>query len=80
VRVPAAPSDSWSSGQGYESFVGRLSRQVAPEFLAWLGVPPGARWLDVGSVRDRLPIGEDGSIHLSARAWAVRGSVPRLSG
>jgi SAM-dependent methyltransferase len=22
---------------------------VAAEFLAWLGVPPGARWLDVGS-------------------------------
>lgn len=43
------PSDSWSSGQGYESFVGRLSRQVAPQFLAWLSVPPGARWLDVGA-------------------------------
>ena len=42
-------SDSWASGQSYESFVGRLSRQVAPRFLAWLGVPPGARWLDVGS-------------------------------
>jgi len=49
VHLSASPSDSWSSGQGYESFVGRLSRQVAPEFLAWLEVPPGARWLDVGS-------------------------------
>jgi SAM-dependent methyltransferase len=49
VRVSARPSDSWSSGEGYESFVGRLSRQVAPQFLAWLGVPPGTRWLDVGS-------------------------------
>lgn len=45
----AGLSDSWSSGQGYEAFVGRLSRQVAPQFLAWLGVPPRARWLDVGS-------------------------------
>jgi SAM-dependent methyltransferase len=43
------PSDSWSSGQSYESFVGRLSRLVAPAFVAWLAVPPGARWLDVGS-------------------------------
>ena len=49
MHASAPPSDSWSSGQGYESFVGRLSRQVAPEFLAWLRVPPGARWLDVGS-------------------------------
>ena len=45
----APPSDSWASGQGYESFVGRLSRLVAPEFVTWLAVPPGARWLDVGS-------------------------------
>jgi len=43
------PSDSWTSGEGYESFVGGLSRQVAPEFVAWLAVPPGSRWLDVGS-------------------------------
>lgn len=43
------PSDSWASGQSYESFVGRLSRRVAPEFVAWLGIAPGARWLDVGS-------------------------------
>jgi SAM-dependent methyltransferase len=49
VTGSAGPSDSWASGQGYESFVGRLSREVAPEFLSWLGVPPGARWLDVGS-------------------------------
>ena len=42
-------SDSWASGHGYESFVGMWSRQVAPQFLAWLAVPPGARWLDVGS-------------------------------
>jgi ubiquinone/menaquinone biosynthesis C-methylase UbiE len=49
VSGAAPPSDSWSSGQGYEAFVGRLSREVAPEFVAWLGVPAGARWLDVGS-------------------------------
>jgi SAM-dependent methyltransferase len=49
VAGTITPPDSWASGQGYESFVGRLSRLVAPGFLAWLGVPPGARWLDVGS-------------------------------
>jgi ubiquinone/menaquinone biosynthesis C-methylase UbiE len=45
VRV----SDSWASGQSYESYVGRWSRLVSVEFLGWLAVPPGARWLDVGS-------------------------------
>ena len=40
--------DVWTYGEGYESYVGRWSRQVAHEFLTWLGVPPGGRWLDVG--------------------------------
>jgi SAM-dependent methyltransferase len=38
----------WSSGEGYERYVGRWSRVVAREFLDWLGVRPGASWLDVG--------------------------------
>lgn len=38
----------WASGAAYESYVGRWSRLVAREFLAWLAVPSGSRWLDVG--------------------------------
>lgn len=41
-------SDTWERGDPYEDYVGRWSRRVAPEFLAWLGIPAGARWLDVG--------------------------------
>ncbi len=41
-------SDTWESGNPYEQYVGRWSRQVAPLFLSWLNVPPGCRWLDVG--------------------------------
>jgi SAM-dependent methyltransferase len=40
--------DVWASGDAYEPYVGRWSRLVADEFLAWLAVPPGGRWLDVG--------------------------------
>lgn len=40
--------DVWASGAAYEPYVGRWSRLVARAFLAWLGVPPGRRWLDVG--------------------------------
>jgi SAM-dependent methyltransferase len=45
-RKPVA--DTWERGNPYERYVGRWSRRVAPEFLAWLGVPAGMRWLDVG--------------------------------
>jgi SAM-dependent methyltransferase len=38
----------WAAGEAYEPYVGRWSRRVAPEFLARLGAPSGARWLDVG--------------------------------
>ena len=41
-------SDVWASGAAYEPYVGRWSRLVAREFLAWLAVPARARWLDVG--------------------------------
>ena len=41
-------SDSWERGNPYERYVGRWSRQVAPLFLAWLNIPAGRRWLDVG--------------------------------
>jgi SAM-dependent methyltransferase len=39
---------SWDSGDAYESYVGRWSRLVAREFVRWLTVSPGSRWLDVG--------------------------------
>jgi len=41
-------SDTWERGDPYELYVGRWSRQVAPRFLSWLGIPPGRKWLDVG--------------------------------
>jgi SAM-dependent methyltransferase len=40
--------DTWERGDPYEQYVGRWSRQVAPQFLAWLDIPAGRRWLDVG--------------------------------
>jgi ubiquinone/menaquinone biosynthesis C-methylase UbiE len=40
--------DSWSGADAYDGFIGRWSRLVAREFLAWLDVPPRGDWLDVG--------------------------------
>jgi SAM-dependent methyltransferase len=40
--------DTWAAGAAYEPFIGRWSRPVAAEFVSWLRVPAGRRWLDVG--------------------------------
>jgi ubiquinone/menaquinone biosynthesis C-methylase UbiE len=41
-------TERWATGDLYEPYVGRWSRLVAGEFLAWLNAPPGLSWLDVG--------------------------------
>jgi trans-aconitate methyltransferase len=46
--MPDESADVWASGDAYEPYVGRWSRLVARDFLAWLAPPAGARWLDVG--------------------------------
>ena len=38
----------WAGGGEYESYVGRWSRLVAEEFVAWLDLDAGARIVDVG--------------------------------
>jgi SAM-dependent methyltransferase len=40
--------DNWEHGGAYERFIGRWSRLVAAEFLDWLELPAGLRWVDVG--------------------------------
>jgi SAM-dependent methyltransferase len=44
----AQPVEVWAAGDAYEPYIGRWSRLVARELLAWLEVPAGAVWLDVG--------------------------------
>ena len=43
-----AMADAWSSADAYDVYIGRWSRLVAGEFVGWLDVPAGRRWLDVG--------------------------------
>lgn len=40
--------EAWGLADEYEGYVGRWSRQVARRFVAWLQLPSGGRWLDVG--------------------------------
>lgn len=45
---PKHVSDTWERGSPYEQYVGRWSRRIAPQFVSWLDIPAGRRWLDVG--------------------------------
>lgn len=38
----------FTDGHAYERFMGRWSRAVGEQFLDWLALPAGLRWLDVG--------------------------------
>ncbi len=40
--------DAWQAGDSYDAYMGRWSRQVAPRFVDWLGMPAGLDWLEVG--------------------------------
>jgi SAM-dependent methyltransferase len=39
--------DRWTSGSDYDQWMGRWSRLLAREFLKWLSLPAGLRWIDV---------------------------------
>ncbi|MET8246356.1 class I SAM-dependent methyltransferase [Streptomyces sp. NPDC005202] len=40
--------EAWTVGAAHERYMGRWSRLVADEFVAWLDCADGLRWLDVG--------------------------------
>ena len=41
-------AELFTDGEAYERMMGRWSRLVGETFLAWLDLPKGLRWLDVG--------------------------------
>ena len=77
----------WAVGDLYEPYVGRWSRAVAREFVAWLGVDAGGDWLDVGCgtgalsdvivhhAEPRTVVGVDPSADFVAYATAHLGSA-----
>ena len=40
--------DVFHQADAYERYMGRWSRRLASEFISWLDVAAGSRWLDVG--------------------------------
>jgi len=41
-------NDHWNNAKAYDRFMGRWSRQLAPKFIDWLGVPSNSAWLEIG--------------------------------
>lgn len=41
-------SDHWNSATTYDGFMGRWSRELAPLYVGWLGLPPKRTWLEIG--------------------------------
>ena len=84
------PHDVWTGADDYERYIGRWSRPVARAFVPWMGVAPGAHWLDVGCGAGALTatiaelaepagvLGVDPSEPYLARAREMLGS-PRVS-
>jgi SAM-dependent methyltransferase len=69
-------SEVLMGGSAYELFMGRWSRAVARELLAWLSIPPNRRWLDVGCGTGSL----SATILESASPLEVRGVDPFEAG
>ncbi|HEU4583786.1 MAG TPA: methyltransferase domain-containing protein [Polyangiaceae bacterium] len=57
----------WASAESYEPYMGVWSRQIARQFVDWLGLPTGRSWLDVGTGTGALV----GAILEGARPQAV---------
>jgi methylase of polypeptide subunit release factors len=48
---PAPPAEQFGGfeqGEAYEPHTGRWSRQIAHQFLDWIGIGSRERWLDIG--------------------------------
>ncbi len=77
--------ERWQDGGAYEAFIGRWSRKLAPEFLAWARLPEGAKVLDVGCGTGALAAAlvEQGAarvVGIDASADFVAEAAARLGG
>jgi SAM-dependent methyltransferase len=80
--MPERVQDTWDSASPYERYVGRWSRDVAREFLAWLRLPPSQAWGDVGCgtgavVDTILTLAEPASVRAIDRSEALLAEAQR---
>ena len=72
----------WDTASPYERYVGRWSRSIARDFLAWLALPSGLTWADVGCgtgalVANILSQAEPASVLASDRSERFLAVAPR---
>ena len=70
-RGIVVPTDFADFDDYWPPFLGGTG--TAPAYVASLGEPSRAALRE--RLRGRLPTADDGSVHLTARAWAVRGTA-----
>jgi SAM-dependent methyltransferase len=80
--MPERAQEAWDSGSPYERYVGRWSRRVARAFLAWLALPSGQAWGDVGCgtgalVDSILTLAEPASVLAIDRSEALLAEAQR---
>src|SRR5262245_37800417 len=44
----ASRHDAWQAGDNYDLYMGRWSREIAPDFLEGLDLTNGLDWLEIG--------------------------------
>ena len=84
----AQPTHVFDDSAGYERFMGRWSRAVAPIFLEWVAMGPRANWLDVGCgtgtlAATMLQLCEPASVHAidsSPDQIAAAAAIPATEG
>ena len=46
--MPTSTPDLWSGALAYERYMGRWSRKIAPQFVAWISAEARTTWIDIG--------------------------------
>lgn len=54
--MPTLAKNLWSGAKAYEQYMGRWSRRVAPQFVAWVDASAGAEWIDIGCGTGELTV------------------------
>ena len=84
-RMPDGEAKMFAASAEYDRFMGRWSRLLAPELIAFAGVKDNVLTLSrerrrqlAARLRKRILDGRtDGPFVLQARAWCVTGEVPK---
>ena len=76
TKIVDAEAKMFAASAGYERFMGRWSRLLAPAFIAFAGIKNGDRVLDVGTGTGSLAATVEGSMPLGEIVGKHRQGTP----